>query len=253
VRLVASKEELVAQDTPLSDLGIRATVLYQEAGPDIVVLHEDPMDQDEDVQQESVDDVVARIWRQFPYDLFENAPNHRSNREGSHLLLPEQDRQEATMEIFQDTDLSRLFSRIVVKIVRPDKWEGLKFKRYFPPKGFIPPTRFQNFHHMRYFQEWNTLMDSLSIEDAQVVRASIWNTFRTFKWLPLTDTDRLWNTKRVKPRSGWIHLPHDDKKPVVRIGLNGTLVRDVQSVQIFVESSDGMEDAEMQDAEMQID
>jgi hypothetical protein len=217
-------------------------VLHQEAGPDIIALHEDHMDQDEHEQEETIDDVVKRIWRQFPYDLFENAPNHRSNRQGSHLLLSEEDRREATIEVFRNTDLSRLFSRVVVKIVRPDKWEGLEFKRYFPGKGFIPPTRFQNFHRMRYFQEWNTLMDGLSVDEAQVVRGSIWKIFKTFKWLPLTDTDRLWNTKRVKPTNEWIHLPHDDNKPVVRIGLNGTLVRDARSVRIFVEGSDGGED-----------
>jgi len=246
VRLVASREELSAQDTSLADLGIMATALPQEAGPDIVMLRGDQMDQDEDGQQESIDDVAARIWRQFPYDLFENAPNHKSNRQGSHLLLSEQERREATIEIFRDTDLSRLFSRVVVKIVRHEKWQDLEFKRYFPAKGFIPPTRFQNFPRMRYFQEWNTLMESLSIDDAQAVRDSFWRTFKTFKWLPLTDTDRVWNTKRVKPANEWIHLPCDDKKPVVRIGLNGRLVRDARSVQIFIEGSDGREDSEIE-------
>jgi hypothetical protein len=31
--------------------------------------------------------VVVCIWRQFPYDLFENMPNHHSSQEGSYLLL----------------------------------------------------------------------------------------------------------------------------------------------------------------------
>jgi hypothetical protein len=234
VRLVASKDELMAQDTSLADLGIAVHMQPQEAGPDIQVLHH--MDEDQDVQQEGIDDVAARIWRQFPYDLFENAPNHRSNRQGSHLLLSEQQRSQATIEVFKDTDLSQLFSRVVVKVVKPEKWQNLEFKRYFPAKGFVVPTRLQNFPRMRYFQEWNTLMDSLSHDDAQVVRDSFWNIFKTFKWLPLTDTDRIWNTKKVKPTNEWIHLPHDDNKPVVRIGLNGRLVRDPKSIQLFVEA-----------------
>ncbi|KAH9011421.1 hypothetical protein EDB83DRAFT_2234070 [Lactarius deliciosus] len=244
VRLVASRDELVARDTVLADLGITATVLPQEAGPDIVArrVHEDQMDQDEDGEQESIDDKVARLWRQFPFDLFENAPNHRSNQQGSHLLLSEQQRGEATIEVFRDTDLSRLFSRVVVKIVRPEKWHDLEFKRYFPPKGFVAPVLFQNFPRMGYFQEWNTLMRNLSTVDAQIVRDLCWKTFKTFKWLPLTDTDRVWNTKRVKPTSEWTHLPHDDKKPMVQIGLNGTLVRNARSVRLLVvESSDEME------------
>ena len=241
VRLVASREELVAQDTPLADLGIVATVPHREAGPDIVALREDPMDEDEGGRQESVDDLLARIWRQFPYDLLDNAPNHRCSQQGSHLILSKKDRAEATIEVFRNTNLCRLFSRVVVKIVTPEKWEGLEFKRYFPAKGFIAPAKFQNFTRLRYFQEWNALMADLSADNARVVRQSAWNTFNTFKWLPLTDADRLWNTKKVKPGPEWVHLPHDDNKPVVRIGLNGTLVQDAQSVRL-VESSDERED-----------
>ena len=235
VRLVATREELVAFDTPLSDLGIKALILPQEAGPDIVPRHEDHMDEEEDNAPENIDSTLTRIWRQFPYDLFENAPNHRSNRQGSHLLLSEEQRREATIEVFRDIDLSQLFSRVLVKIVTPGNWEALQFKRYFPPKGFDPPTRLQNFPRMRYFQEWNTLMDSLSSRDVKVVRDSFWETFKTFKWLPLTDTDRVWNTKKVKGTNECIHLPYDDHKPVVRIGLNGYLVKNAQSVRLFVE------------------
>ncbi len=50
----------------------------------------------------------------------------------------------------------------------------------------------------------------------------------------------------MKPTNGFIHLPHDDHKPVVQIGLNGTLVQDVGSVQILAESSNEREDLEMQ-------
>jgi hypothetical protein len=242
VHPVASGAGLVPPDAPLKEPGIEATALPQEAGPDIVALQMDPTDQDEGDEEESADDVVARIWRQFPSNIFEIAPIHRSsNQEGSQLLLSVKDQKVATIEVFQDTDLSRLFSRVVVKIVRPDKWEGFQFKRYFPPKGHSPPTRLQNFHRMQYFKEWNALMMRLSTERAQGVRDSVWNTFKTFKWLPLTDTDRLWNTKKVKATREWTHLPYDDNKPVVQIGLQGALVQDAQSVQLFVESSDDTE------------
>ena len=67
MRLVASKEELVAQGSHLADLGISVPVSTQEAGPDILALHGHQMDEDEDHQEESVDDFVAHIWRQFSY------------------------------------------------------------------------------------------------------------------------------------------------------------------------------------------
>jgi hypothetical protein len=244
VRLVASKEELVAQDTPLADLGIRTSIQQQEVGPDIAPLQDDEMDdQDEGGQQksvggkqESVDDMVARIWRQFPYDLFENAPNHRFSDQSSHLLLSEEDRKEATIEWFCTTDLRRIFDRVAIKVVTPDKWKGLIFKRYFPAKGFVPPARFQNFLRLRYFQEWNALMESLSVEQAKVVRSSVWDTFKTLKWLPLTDADRLWNTKTLKNpnKKDWTFLPCNDKRPVVQIGLNGRLLQDAESIRISV-------------------
>ncbi|KAH8986188.1 hypothetical protein EDB86DRAFT_2809671 [Lactarius hatsudake] len=235
VRLVVDQEELAAQNTILADKGIQLPGLPQETGPDIVAQQQDHMDEDIDSWQEGIDDKVSRIWRQFILDLFENAPNHRSSQEASHLLLTEQERKEATVEAFRDTDLSRLFSHVAVKVVEPPKWKELQFRRYFPPKGFTPPIRFQNFPRMRYFQEWNTMMESLSSDDAQVVQDSFWQTFKTFKWLPLTDTDRIWNTKRVKGPQ-WTHIPQDNNKPTVQIGVNGKLVRNATNIRISVES-----------------
>ncbi|KAI9429470.1 hypothetical protein H4582DRAFT_1826673 [Lactarius indigo] len=235
VRQVVDREVLAARNTILADQGIQMSGIPQETGPDIVAHQQYHMDEDLGSPQETIDDVVSRIWRQFPYDLFENAPNHRSNREASHLLLTEQERREATVEVFQDTNLSRLFSQVVVKVVEPHKWEELQFERYFPPKGFKPPIRFQNFPRMRYFQEWNTMMEDLSTDSAQVVRNTFWQVFKTFKWLPLTDTDRIWNTKRVKGPK-WTHIPQDNNKPTVQIGVNGKLVQNATSIQISVES-----------------
>lgn len=236
VRHIVDDDQLKAQDRTLSELGIAMMPLPQEAGPDITVLDVDYMDEDDQGPEETIDDFITRIWRQFPYDLFENAPNRRSNREPSHLLMTRQEREEATIDNFKTIDLRGVFSQVVVKLVTPQDWETLHFKRFFPDKGFRPPTRFQNFPNMRYFQEWNTLMQRLSVKDAEVVRSSIWRQFKTFKWLPLTDTDRVWNTKKVKGPQ-WTHLPFDHKKPTVQIALNMSLVRDPNGVQISVPGS----------------
>lgn len=235
VRRVAPRAELVAQDTPLANRGITMKPLPREHGEDIRAFFRNRAGDDEDHErdQEGIDDVVTRIWRQFPYDLFENAPNQRFSYQGSYLRLSVQQRQDATIEVFQTTDLRDLFSRVVVKVVKPDKWRDLEFRRYFPTKDFVPPKKLQNFPRMRYYQEWNTLMDSLSSKEAEIVRKSFWKTFKTFKWLPLTDADRLWCTKVVKPTAEWFHLPHNDKEPVVRIGLNGELVRNPRSVRLY--------------------
>ena len=244
IRHILDDDELKAQDRTLSDQGITMMPLPQEAGPDITNAAVYQMDEHGDGQEEGIDDIVARIWRQFPYDLFENAPNHRSNREASHLLMTRQEREDATIEVFKNTDLRRIFSRVVVKVVNKKDWYNLQFRRFFPCKGFVAPTRFQNFPYMRYFQEWNTLMERLNAEDAEVVRGLVWQQFKTFEWLPLTDTDRAWNTKTVTGPQ-WTHLPFDDKKPVIRIGLNETLVREAKDVQIFSERNSDGEGSEM--------
>jgi hypothetical protein len=235
VRLVAEQGELVAQDTPLADLGITLKPLPRAHGADIRAFFRNQVDDGEGRQEERIDDVVARIWRQFPYDLFENAPNHRHIDQGSYLLLSVQQRQESTFKVFQTTDLRKLFSRVVVKIVSPDKWQETEFRRYFPDKGFVAPKRLQNFPRMLYFQEWNTLMQNLTSEEAKLIRLTFWERFKTFKWLPLTESDRLWTTKLVKmtPHAEWIHLPQNDQKPVVRIGLNGELVKNVDRIRLF--------------------
>ncbi|KAH8977112.1 hypothetical protein EDB83DRAFT_2327797 [Lactarius deliciosus] len=107
--------------------------------------------------------------------------------------------------------------------------EVLSTKRIHTTNSFPKLSR------MRYFREWNTMMESLSSDDAQVVRDSFWQTFKSFKWLPLTDTDRIWNTKRAKGPQ-WTHIPQDYNKPTVQIGVNGTLVQNATNIRISVES-----------------
>ena len=249
IRHVVDDEELKAQNRTLAEQGIVMMPLPQEAGPDITNPDVYQMDEGQD-GQEGIDDIIARMWRQFPYDLFENAPNPRSNREASHLLMPQQEREEATIEVFKSTDLRRMFSRVVIKVVNAKDWQGLQFRRFFPCKGFVPPTRFQNFPYMRYFQEWNGLMERLSEKDAKVVRELMWTEFKTFQWLPLTDTDRVWNTKKVTGPQ-WTHLPFDDKKPVVRIALKEMLVRDINRIRIYSAPNTGEEGSEI-DSDIEI-
>jgi hypothetical protein len=111
---------------------------------------------------------------------------------------------------------------VVIKIVSPDKWQKTKFGRYFSSKGFVAHKQLQNFPRMQYFQEWNMLMQNVTSEEAELIQLKFWERFKTFKCLPLTESDCLWMTKQVKmtPQAKWIHLPHNDKIPVVRIGLN---------------------------------
>jgi hypothetical protein len=251
IRHIVDDEELKAQDRTLADQGIAMMPLPLEAGPDMTNPNVHRMDEDEDDEPKSIDDIIATIWRQFPYDLFENAPNHKSNREPSHLLMTVNERSEATVEVFKNTDLRRIFSRIVVKVVSESDWENLQFKRCFPPKGFRPPTRLQNFPRMKYFQDWNNLMQRLSEESALVVRKQMLQEFKTFQWLPLTDTDRAWNTKKaVGPQ--WTHLPLDDKKPAVRIGLNETLVKDAKGVRISSTEAGLTSDDESSEGDIEI-
>lgn len=234
VRRVVRREELIAQETPLADRGVTMKPLPREHGEDIRVLFHNQMDGDDNPprEPERIDDIVTRIWRQFPYDIFEKAPNHRSNTQGSHSILAADRRREMTIEVFRATDLRELFSRVVIKIVDSENWRKLEFGRYFPVKNFKSPPRLQNFPNMGYYRQWNELMSRLSSKDAQIVRELFWETFKTFQWLPLTDSDRLWNTKSVKPSATWKHLPHYDKMPVARIGLNGALVQNTRGVRL---------------------
>ena len=90
-------------------------------------------------------------------------------------------------------------------------------------------------------------MDNLSLDDATSIQESFWVTFQTFHWLPLTESDRVWSTRRVEPTKGWVHLPYHDNKPVVRIGLNGTWVRDARSIQLaVVQTSDRDENSDVE-------
>ncbi|KAH9015376.1 hypothetical protein EDB85DRAFT_1896817 [Lactarius pseudohatsudake] len=109
VRDIVADEELQAQDRTLSDQGVATMPLHREAGPDIAPPRVHQMNEDRD-PEESIDDRVARIWRQ-------------SNCEPSYLPMMQQERREATVEVFKHTDLRRVLSRAVVKVLGSKDWK----------------------------------------------------------------------------------------------------------------------------------
>ncbi|KAI0261473.1 hypothetical protein BC834DRAFT_830261 [Gloeopeniophorella convolvens] len=147
------------------------------------------------------------MWRQFPFDIFERAPNQRSAQQSAYILLMSHDREQTTVEVFQRTDFTGIFRCMAAKLVSTETWDDTQFKRYFPPKGFEPPRALQNFRLMKYYRDWNALMLQLSVTDAERVRQQVFETFKTFKWLPLTGSDRMWATKKLRGGDSIRHLP----------------------------------------------
>lgn len=191
-------------DFGLDARGVRLRDQVAMTGPDVDALRDQDDESDEDAQPNSVDDYLARIWRQIPVDIMSLAPNKKSNSESAHVLLPKEERDQITLGHFKTLTLSRFFEKVQARSMTPSEWRTLVFDRYFPAKKAKLNPRLQNFPKATYFIDWRQLMGRLSSSDARTVRNRVFTEFRSLAWLPYPTTDRMWCTTR-NSSSSWMY------------------------------------------------
>lgn len=175
----------------------------------------------------SVDEQVTTIWMQFVADIFSKAPNKKHDTEGSHLLLTQEQRLNATDGLLKTTDLREIFACVQVKTVSIQDWDKYVFTRLFPDKHSRIPAKVQNYKNCVYWQNWRSLMNRMSETDAFVTRQRVQARFNTLSWVPAPDTDRIWQTKRDE-RLAYKPADARTRGPCPHIVLNPRLgVRDV--------------------------
>ncbi|KIK74536.1 hypothetical protein PAXRUDRAFT_38298, partial [Paxillus rubicundulus Ve08.2h10] len=80
----------------------------------------------------------------------------------------------------------------------------MHFNRMFP--AVKPASIGQNFRQATYYAQWANLRESLNPQGISRVRTAIKIQFDTLKWIPYTQTDKMWSTRKVKGRQ-WHSLP----------------------------------------------
>ena len=148
----------------------------------------------------SMDEIVNRIIKQFAVDVIGSVPNPRAG--GSYLSLSPSECSEVTVDIFKQ---KAPFKSAWVKVARSlkDFLDAAHLDRLFPEKNSASPV-IPALQNCAYFRSWKRLMEHAVEKDAKKIRTAILEkVLKNLYWVPLTKTDKLWDTTRIsKTRDG---------------------------------------------------
>lgn len=182
---------------------------------------------EEEMAQRSVTTTVQKILEQFFIDIIEESPNRKSVSQGAWTNIPKVLRhQEANEALFQSFALP--FTAVQFAWCSPTEWE-VHFNRLFPETE--REKRGQNYGKCSYFEDWIQLMRSLNPASKTRVRKEVRSKFNTLSWVPYTQSDRIWCTRRAQG-SKWSDLPRRNRPEGAgpQIALNTGAVRPGNSI-----------------------
>ena len=149
------------------------------------------------------DNIVSHIVAQWAFDILQVSPNKKARSNSSYVTLTHAQLAIVTLDIYRNTIIP--FEKVWVRARDQDYWK-LQFDRFFPPKNAVATNRLQNFATCRYFMMLDRLMASVSTLHANMIRAAARILFRKFRWLPHTESDRMWQTRVPRPLAHWTTL-----------------------------------------------
>lgn len=150
---------------------------------------------------------VQVILEQFFFDILQESPNKKSKTEGSWTNIPATLRHELGVEdLYMHLDFP--FHGAQYTVLAADKWVG-HFDRFFPQK--VPERVGQNFGKARYFQMYLNLVSRLSLQRLGEVRSELRRKFNSLAWIPHTECDRMWSTRKMTSGQ-WHSLPRNRKE-----------------------------------------
>ena len=176
----------------------------------------DPLDEPTD---NPLKDHVQLILDQFYHDILQESPNKRHHAEGAWTNIPRALRGGLALEDLY-VKLEFPFSAVQYVIATDSQWET-HFSRFFPTS--MPERAPQNFGKCRYYHMYLTLLDRLSPQHLAFVQAELRQKFNTLAWLPHTESDRMWCTKKTNPQR-WNYLPANGPMEGPKIVLHPTAI-----------------------------
>lgn len=158
------------------------------------VVHEDDSDSDSDpLENEEIDVYLTRIWHLFLVDIVQLSPNARRADRGSYIKLSEEERQNATAEIYQNHRLSEIFVDCEWKIADKNEWKA-NFNRLWPDQDKCLAGKVQNYKNARYYLKWKTFGTRTTEDAFRKAKARVWDLFQNLYWMPHAECDRIWRS-----------------------------------------------------------
>ncbi|KAI6138337.1 hypothetical protein BKA82DRAFT_3990551 [Pisolithus tinctorius] len=160
------------------------------------------------------------ILEQMYYDILQESPNKRSHTQGAWTNIPQSLRDEMAVEdLYLQLELP--FEAVQYSIASDEVWQ-LHFNRFFPAQ--VPQRAGQNFGKCRYYHTYLALVRRLPSHQLQLVRSELRRKFNTLAWIPYTESDRMWCTKKTT-LSRWNHLPANGPVQGPKIAINPRKMR----------------------------
>ncbi|TFK61412.1 hypothetical protein BDN72DRAFT_904123 [Pluteus cervinus] len=161
--------------------------------PRLIEFGED-MDVDPPLQVPTIENVevtAVELWRQFPSDVLQKVGNPRGNKE-SYCILNMTQREQMTVERFNNPELSRFFTHVQWKKASTKEW-AQAFDHFFPPPAHQRSTT-GSLHYGKcdWYLSWKGLMGRISRENSVKVRRSLKKLFDELHWVPAVKSDRIW-------------------------------------------------------------
>lgn len=183
---------------------------------------------------------LANILRRFPSDVLRIAPKPKSQDMGQAewLCLSPMEVDVADIKVFQSPDFKPVISEAMCYAMSPSEWRDIAYERFFPMKGFTPPSNFQGYRSMKYWVLWSNLMTRTGEEDAEVIRELVYPWFSQLAWLPSPEKDRVWSTKPATGHNKWIRDPSSGTlASIPRLVINSEALANSKSSVELVEES----------------
>jgi hypothetical protein len=208
--------------------GLPIPNVWRPQGPDVDYFHQngggnrrlDIANIDNDAPEISLKQQVQEILEQMYYDILQESPNKRDRQEGAWTNIPSDLREELAVE---DLYIHLNFPFISVQYTFATNADWSKhFDRFFP--ATIPSHAGQNFGRATYYQTYISLVRRLSLHRLDLVRAELRVKFNSLAWIPHTESDRMWCTRKTNGRK-WFYLPTNGDKQGPKIAINPTAVR----------------------------
>ena len=140
---------------------------------------------------------LATLFNRFAPQLLKKVPvvrNQSASRLGYRLVLPGQESLHNN-GLFEDCEnIKRVFRYFQVKDATEAEWIQT-YRRFFPTIETTLSPHAQGFTSMAYWLEWREIAAEAG-HSAKAIEEQGLEHFNRFKWVPMPDADRLFNTKR---------------------------------------------------------
>lgn len=177
-------------------------------------------DLNNEVPEISLKQQVQEILEQLYYDILHESPNKRNHLEGAWTNIPRALREQLAVEdLFMHLEFP--FVAVQYTFATEAQWNK-HFDRFFPPT--IPAHAGQNFGKSRYYHTYISLVRLLSTHRLDLVRAELRVKFNSLVWIPHTESDRMWCTKKTNAQR-WYYLPTNGDKKGPKIAIHPTAIR----------------------------